>query len=521
MCISAVVFYAGDAVISIFTNHPNNKQCTHIARALLCAVQLKSICSHGLVAHVGIGYGSYTLTTLGGHKHHWTQVISGECVNVACRCLREASGGTAVSINNLLSSSDTSNDPHSSLLSVFNWKRLTSGSYELLGVKENLCAEVMYDLFVSPQFDSLPHRKSHLPRLRQGDSDPQILNLLQSFMQPGIVNALAEVSMGSVTVNNNEISCCDEMLTCCCGSGDMVFPIEVTELDDEKFQIPEHSCIAQHMSNLFTREIPGAVCDISALFVCIEDYDINNIEIMSTGGLEHLQPVYLAMQEAVEDSNGLLRQFVVDDKGCVLVALWGTGMGWEGHSIEVPDHGHIIAAVRCAFRICSAAKLLHHSVSVAVSTGSAYCGRVGSPSRREYGAIGDAVNRCARMVHTSYTPSDSVVIDRPTYTGLLQLLDLNSLDLKDEVFRVDSQFSNYNSIDEVYILHTPECGPSKCTSIIESLFSTLGKSIYSTENLLDAPNCKNCVTPLSFRRPKEHSSRTTAWTMSDDESDNQ
>ena len=36
-----------------------------------------------------------------------------------------------------------------------------------------------------------------------------------------------------------------------------------------------------------------------------------------------LQPHFLAAEKVLAESGGFIRQFLVDDKGCVLIACWG------------------------------------------------------------------------------------------------------------------------------------------------------------------------------------------------------
>ena len=57
---------------------------------------------------------------------------------------------------------------------------------------------------------------------------------------------------------------------------------------------------------------------MTTVFVKWDGYDhVEHKDLMS------LQKFFYACQDILSDSGGFLRQFLIDDKGCVLIALWG------------------------------------------------------------------------------------------------------------------------------------------------------------------------------------------------------
>lgn len=62
-----------------------------------------------------------------------------------------------------------------------------------------------------------------------------------------------------------------------------------------------------------------------------------------------------------------------------------------------------------------AAKNVGQDVSIGITTGSVYCGTVGSPMRREYVAIGRTVNLAARLMSKA---KGRVLVDPVTYSKL-------------------------------------------------------------------------------------------------------
>ncbi|RYG70163.1 adenylate/guanylate cyclase domain-containing protein [archaeon] len=123
--------------------------------------------------------------------------------------------------------------------------------------------------------------------------------------------------------------------------------------------------------------------------------------------LVSLQSAFFSVQSILDEAGGFLRQFLVDDKGCVLIACWG-----------VPT----ASFTNNAHRALSAATKIHHhflsinmSCSIGITTGNVYCGNVGSEMRREYAAIGDVVNLSARLMSKA---KGGIYVDEATYSRL-------------------------------------------------------------------------------------------------------
>jgi class 3 adenylate cyclase len=62
-----------------------------------------------------------------------------------------------------------------------------------------------------------------------------------------------------------------------------------------------------------------------------------------------------------------------------------------------------------------AAKAVHQDISIGITTGSVYCGTVGSPLRQEYVAIGRTVNLAARLMGKA---KGRVLVDAVTHSKL-------------------------------------------------------------------------------------------------------
>ncbi|TMW62603.1 hypothetical protein Poli38472_005221 [Pythium oligandrum] len=92
------------------------------------------------------------------------------------------------------------------------------------------------------------------------------------------------------------------------------------------------------------------------------------------------------VQESAYKVQGTLRQFVIDDKGAVAII-----------AIGLPPYYHENNALR---GVKLASYLLDKGLraSIGVTTGSAFCGSVGSHIRAEYAVVGDVINLAARLM---------------------------------------------------------------------------------------------------------------------------
>lgn len=120
-----------------------------------------------------------------------------------------------------------------------------------------------------------------------------------------------------------------------------------------------------------------------------------------------LQPFYYAMQNIVYENGGYIRQFIIDDKGCVLIVLWGVPTASFSNNCS--------RAVRCAASMMMMAKSLNHSCSIGITTGVAYCGTLGSFRRQDYVAVGKTVNLASRFMAKA---KGRILLDQNTFDSL-------------------------------------------------------------------------------------------------------
>jgi hypothetical protein len=123
--------------------------------------------------------------------------------------------------------------------------------------------------------------------------------------------------------------------------------------------------------------------------------------------LMELQTCFYQAQRILHSTGAYLRQFLVDDKGCVLIGCWGMP------HLSYLDNAHRALSAAAQIRY----ELAKHSMacSFGITTGDVYCGTVGSVLRMEYAAIGSVVNMSARLMCKA---DGGILIDDATYNRL-------------------------------------------------------------------------------------------------------
>ncbi|MSQ83022.1 MAG: adenylate/guanylate cyclase domain-containing protein, partial [Myxococcales bacterium] len=119
--------------------------------------------------------------------------------------------------------------------------------------------------------------------------------------------------------------------------------------------------------------------------------------------LVRIQPLIHSLQRAIYGFEGAINKISVDDKGAVLVAVFG-----------LPPYAHednAVRASRAALAVQQA--LLGNGMvgSIGVTTGQVFCGTVGGDTRCEYTVLGHVVNLAARLMEAA---KGGILTDEPT-----------------------------------------------------------------------------------------------------------
>ncbi|MCO8274954.1 tetratricopeptide repeat protein [Actinoplanes sp. TRM 88003] len=142
---------------------------------------------------------------------------------------------------------------------------------------------------------------------------------------------------------------------------------------------------------------------VTTAFVRLPDMSIDDPDTV-----EALQRYLAEAVRVIDRYGGHLRHLMADDKGTVLVAVFGTPVSYEDDEER---------SLRCCLELLA---LPGGARSGGVTTGPVFSGEVGSDVRREYAVVGDAVNLAARLMQAA--PTGHLLIDRSTFERLPDLL---------------------------------------------------------------------------------------------------
>jgi len=115
------------------------------------------------------------------------------------------------------------------------------------------------------------------------------------------------------------------------------------------------------------------------------------VRLPTSEDLAVAQEISACVETVLRDCNGMLRQYLTDDKGTVAIGVWGCP------PLAHKDNAH--RAIRFAVNVIDRLRALNHtSVSCGVTTGMCFCGIVGHSLRCDYVVVGDSVNMAARLM---------------------------------------------------------------------------------------------------------------------------
>ncbi len=117
---------------------------------------------------------------------------------------------------------------------------------------------------------------------------------------------------------------------------------------------------------------------------------VDGIDYARPDAVDRLNAFLRAAQEIIRHYEGSINKLAVDDKGTILLALFGA-----------PPYGHENdpeRALRCAMDLQAQSAALGLQLAVGATTGRVFAGPVGSETRREYTVMGDPVNLAARLM---------------------------------------------------------------------------------------------------------------------------
>ena len=133
-------------------------------------------------------------------------------------------------------------------------------------------------------------------------------------------------------------------------------------------------------------------------------------------------PLLPQIQRTTMEHGGLLRQFLVDDKGPVAILIFGAP---PASHLDDPFRAALSATTITAWLAAlppsqaRAATSATYLPAAGVTTGRAFLGNIGSSSRAEYAVLGACVNLAARLMCLAAKSGGGVACDAATREFLL------------------------------------------------------------------------------------------------------
>ncbi|EGZ17668.1 hypothetical protein PHYSODRAFT_501470 [Phytophthora sojae] len=184
------------------------------------------------------------------------------------------------------------------------------------------------------------------------------------------------------------------------------------------------------------------------------------------------------IQECAYKAQGMLRQFVIDDKGAIAIV-----------AIGLPPFFH---ENNCFRGIKFASYVLESGVkaSIGVTTGSVFCGSVGSNARAEFAVVGDSINLAARLMAAA--PVGEIYCDDRTHKETkdsVHFRDAIEMIVKGKTEPIQVFPVQQYSQAEVFATDLPDTAypaPYRCSNILDAvpLFGSVPKSNISESNAL-------------------------------------
>lgn len=421
--ICSVIAFAGDALICVFQQYANGglddlllegmKSIDPCYRAIYCADILREFKFFDLSTHIGISLGDMTVAFLGGYGGAWTYLVNGNCISQLSSCIEDAAPTHVVvtkEFNNhmrtvaAINQKSTENDyPEVETTRIgtygnFHFEHIVGNkgisvisaytererSISQIGSGDSVkSSPIPAHPTTKPPLAKLSamHRSSHYP------PRPEFAHSQQGMVKLGRRGSIRNLSLNLMSFDLRQ------------PSADSDTELNAQLVDSLSAFVPRPVMVALYSES--NHQI-GELRTVSTLFMSLDTYD----------PLEHadpatLQPFFLIAQQVLSETGGYLRQFLIDDKGCVLIIMWGMPL----HTFS----NNSSRALYTAYNIKVRAEAIGHRCSIGITTGSVFCGTIGASERLDYVGIGNEVNLAARLMSKA---NNRILVDEATYMTL-------------------------------------------------------------------------------------------------------
>jgi len=196
--------------------------------------------------------------------------------------------------------------------------------------------------------------------------------------------------------------------------------------------ILDRTLVERYIPHAIMRRIEGAIDleaemrRVSVIFLSVRGLNPGTV----ASDAVRTQLLLRLLQRSVYALEGSVNKFLVDDKGMLLLVVFG--LPPLNHFMDDP-----LRAVIAAARFTDTLREENLEGRAGVTTGKVWCGVVGSELRREYSVLGDTVNLSARLM--AHAAPGTVMVDSPTHhvcSNFLSFQDLGAISVKGKAEKV-------------------------------------------------------------------------------------
>ncbi|MBQ2872302.1 adenylate/guanylate cyclase domain-containing protein [bacterium] len=175
------------------------------------------------------------------------------------------------------------------------------------------------------------------------------------------------------------------------------------------------------VKNIDNIQLGGKRANITVLFADIRGFTTISEQLSAEEVTEILNEYFTAVEPIIRKHKGVLNKFIGD----AVLAIFGE---------PIQDKNHALNAVLCANEMQQVMSKIqrnwdetgkpHIEIGIAINTGEAFVGNIGSPERIEYTVIGDTVNTASRIESYNKVYKTKLLISESTYEKVNRICDV-------------------------------------------------------------------------------------------------
>lgn len=347
-----IVAFAGDALIIIWPTDEVHR-VRQTLRVFQCGLALAELTRPQLTLHIGIASGKTHFMLLGGTDNFWNWLVIGEAI------VRMGDAEGHASSREVVVTKETF-EPVKDVCEGEEIEEKRVNSPNLIGSFER--KRGLVKLIATNSVDVSTPR---------AESDPDSVFVMGAYHRKRLDKSRSEAVSSGSTASHNFASNFVNRLRCF---------------------VPNPAAEVLRAGGRYINEYRKRIC---VLFMMIDGFPLDIYSPDSNGEAlcAMFNEILVDLQHVLFSYNGLLRQFLVDDKGCVFIACFGVA----GYT----HRDDPLRALSCGLNMAKATEARQLKTYIGLSTGAAFCGAVGSTERREYAMVGRDVNLAARLMSLS------------------------------------------------------------------------------------------------------------------------